>query len=388
MKTAIQTELKKLKAENLYRQLKEQVSKSSIKGVINSQAATFFASNDYLGLATHTDIKKASIAAIEKYGNSTCAARLITGNHQLYKELESSLAEFKNKEAAIVFPTGYMANLGLLSALASQDDIIYMDKLNHASLYDGCRLNNAKIRRYPHNNAHKLQEWLQKGDGYRRRIIVTDSVFSMDGDLAPLKQLNQIAKEYDCSLIADDAHGTGVLGVNGKGTGSHLGVEIDIEMGTLSKAVGSLGGFVAGSQELIDYLVNKSRPFIFTTGLPPSVLAASIAAIKIIQKEEWRRKKVLGFSNKVRKNLEEAGYQIPKGFTPIIVLIIGDEKQTLTLAERCLSKGVFIPAIRNPAVGKGEARLRMTVSATHTEEEVDDAIETLISSGKELKIIG
>ena len=388
MKTALQTELKKLKAENLYRQLKEQVSESSTKGIINSQSATFFASNDYLGLATHTDIKKASIAAIEKYGNSTSAARLIAGNHQLYKELESSLAKFKNKEAAIVFPTGYMANLGLLSALAGRDDIIYMDKLNHASLYDSCHLTKAKIRRYPHNNTNKLQENLQKDEGYRRRIIVTDGVFSMDGDLAQLKRLNQIARNFDCTLIVDDAHGTGVLGVNGKGTSSHFDISIDIEMGTLGKAIGSLGGFITGSQELIDYLVNKSRPFIFTTGLPPSVLAASIAAIKIIQKEKWRREKVLEFAKKVRKNLEQAGYKIPNGFTPIIPLIIGDEEQTLTLAERCLSKGVFIPAIRTPAVSKGEARLRMTVSATHTEKEVDDAIETLISSGEELKLIG
>lgn len=383
-------EIKKIKTQNLYRQLKQIKKISSTKGIIDSSTITFFSSNDYLGLSDHPKIKEVSIKATQKYGTSATASRLINGNYHLYQELEAKISHFKGKEAALTYPTGYMANLGLISALASKNDVIYLDKLNHASLYDGCKLSSAKIRRYPHLDLDQLKSWLKTDSGYRQRFIVTDGVFSMDGDIAPLYQLKKIATKYDCLLIVDDAHGTGVLGKNGKGSCNYLKTEVSVEMSTLSKALGSLGGFIAADKELIDYLVNKSRPFMFTTGLPPSILAATIEAIEIIEKEPWRQKRVLELAGKARKTLGQAGYRIPKGFTPIIPLIIdsnGSEKKAVELSKKCLDKGIFIPAIRTPAVNKSEARLRMTVSAAHTNAELKKALEILIFAGKELDVI-
>lgn len=379
-------ELESLKRQNLYRQLKTVESLGPTQAVINNKKVTVFASNDYLGLSQHPKVKQAAILAVEKYGSSAAASRLISGNHSLYQKLEKALAEFKNKPAALVFPTGYMANVGLLSSLAIPGSVFFFDRLNHASLYDGWLLSRATLNRYDHHNLEHLEKQLKKVTA-KHKFIVTDTVFSMDGDLAPLAELQDLAKTYDCCLIGDDAHGTGVLGPEGRGASAYLGVKLEIEIGTLSKALGALGGFVAADQPLIEYLINKSRPFIFTTGLPPAIVASSLAALKVLKKEPWRQQRVLALAKKIRLELTRAGYFIPTSFTPIIPIIVGDEEKALALAALCLKKGIFVPAIRTPAVPKSQARLRLTVSAAHSDTDIETAIQILIEAGKELRLI-
>lgn len=374
----------------LRRRLREQENLSPTRALIDGREAVLFAGNDYLGLASHPAVVAAASGALDEHGASAGASRLVTGNHPLYRELEAALAALKGKEAALVFPSGYMANLGLLAALAGPGDTLFMDRLNHASLYDGWRLSRAELKRYRHGDLNSLEAMLgrqgqQVVDG--GRFIVTDGVFSMDGDLAPLPQLKQLAGEHGCLLVVDDAHGTGVLGPDGQGTAAHLGVELELEMGTLSKALGSLGGFVAGSRELVDFLVNRARPFIFTTGLPPAAVAAANAAVRLLGEEGWRRERVLKLAARARTELVAAGMDIPDGFTPIIPIIVGSEETAVRLADLCLERGVFVPAIRTPAVPRGQARLRMTVSAAHGDGELDRAIAVVTESAAELGII-
>jgi len=390
MKSSIIEKLQNIKEANLYRRLRTQEYVCPTQAVINGQKVTLFSGNDYLGLSTHPKVKEAAARASEKYGTSATASRLISGNHELYKRLEKRLAGFKNKEAALIYPSGYMANLGVLGTITGLNDIIYMDRLNHASLYDGCRLSGATLRRYPHADIEKLENMLKndavrpvsRETGQGKRFIITDGVFSMDGDLAPLLRLKELARQYDCLLMVDDAHGTGVLGENGRGACAFLDTEPDIEIGTLSKAIGSLGGFVAASQEIVDYLINKSRPFIFTTGLPPATLAAAICALEIIQEDSSRQERLLALAKKARSILQNAGFNITDGMTPIIPILVGSEEWALTLADLCFQKGIFIPAVRAPAVPENQARLRMTVSAIHTDEELDKALEVLISCNR------
>lgn len=375
-----------LKEKQLYRQLKEQTSFSSTKAVINGLKTTVFASNDYLGLADHPEVKKAAQEALKNYGTSASASRLISGNHQLYQRLEEALATFKGKEMALVFSSGYLANLSLVSTLADKNSVIYFDRLNHASLYDGWQLSGAILKRYQHTDLKQLEEQLQS-DKLNSRFIVTDGIFSMDGDLAPLPSLKELAKKYNCSLVVDDAHGTGVIGPNGKGTAAYWQTETDIEVGTLSKALASLGGFIVASKEVKEYLINKARPFIFTTALPPACLAAALAALKVMQKETWRQQRLLALAKKVRTVLTEQKLNIPPGFTPIIPIIVVSEALAVKLSQLCLEKGVFIPAIRYPAVPKSKARLRMTLSANHTDEEVEKAVAVVVAASKEVGLI-
>ena len=383
------------------RRLRKQENFSPTRALIDGREAVLFAGNDYLGLSWHPAVIDAAGRALAEYGASAGASRLVTGNHPLYRELESALAALKGKEAALVFPSGYMANLGLLSALAGPGGTmdmgrtIYMDRLNHASLYDGCRLSGVDLKRYRHGDTGHLDAILSRGRkrrvpggaGAAKSLIVTDGVFSMDGDLAPLDELERLADEYSAMLVVDDAHGTGVIGPEGRGTAAQLGVEPDVEVGTMSKAIGSLGGFVAGSRELIDYLVNRARPFIFTTGLPPAAVAAATAAVGLFKEEAWRRERVLDLAARARTELAASGFETPAGFTPIIPVIAGDESLAVKLSELCLERGVFIPAIRTPAVPRGRARLRMTVSAAHSDEELARAIDAVTESAGELALI-
>lgn len=371
----------------MMRTLRRQRTLGPTEAIIDGRRATIFAGNDYLGLATHPDVVNAASKALASYGNAAGASRLISGNHQLYAELESTLTDFKDKEAVLVFTSGFTANLGLLSAFAGPKDVIYMDKLNHASLYDGCRLSAASVRRYPHNNFEKLERLLIDEEVAGRRLIVTDGVFSMDGDCAPLPDLKRLASKYDCLLIVDDAHGTGVLGPLGRGTTAHFNITADVEVGTLSKAIGGLGGFVVGPGEVIDFLVDKSRPFIYTTALPPATLAGAISAISIIKTEGWRRERVLALAERARSRLSAAGWRIPVGFTPIIPIIIGDPERAEALSNAMLAKGIFIPAIKAPSVPARQARLRLTVSAAHSDEELEQALDLLDSTGRELGLI-
>ena len=351
-------ELQKLEEQGLLRSLRE------VKpGVIN------LCSNNYLGLAEHPALKEAAMDAIKKYGTSVSASRLISGTTTLHKKLEEKLAEFKAAEAALVFNSGYTANVGIISALVGRGDIIFSDKLNHASIVDGCLLSGAELKRYPHCDTSVLENSLKGSDPYGKKLIVTDTVFSMDGDIAPLPEIVALAKKYDCMLMVDEAHATGVLGKNGKGALEHFNIkEKDIiQMGTLSKALGSFGGYVVGSKELIDYLINKSRAFIYTTALPAPVVAASIAALDVIKSEPGLRKQLW---DNVRFFDKEAR-------TQIIPILIGDSKRTVDISKQLLDEGIFIQAIRPPTVPKGQARLRVTITATHIRKDLEYALEKI-----------
>lgn len=366
----------------VYRQLRELDDQDSTVAIINGRRTKIFASNDYLGLRRHPDLVAAAGDALGRYGTSAGASRLISGNCHLYGELEVKLAAFKNKEAALIFPTGYMANIGVLSSLAGPRDLVLMDRANHASLYDGCRLSGAKLRRFGHRDVERLQWLLEKNTDHRRRFVVTDGVFSADGDLAPLPQLAALAARHRCWLIVDDAHGTGVFGPQGRGTAAHFGVTAPVEIGTFSKALGGLGGFVAADRLTIDFLINKARPLIFTTGLPPATLAAASAAIDVILREPWRRERLLSSATRIRQKLAELGFDAMAGDSPIIPIMVGDEAAACRLADDCLEAGVFIPAVRHPTVPRNKARLRLTVSAAHTTADIDEMLAVISTIGQ------
>lgn len=345
---------------------------------INGKSYLSFCSNNYLGLANHPKIKQAAIEAIHRYGWGTGASRLVSGNMTLHQELEKKIAEFKGTEAALLFPTGYMANLGALCALVSKGDIVIGDKLNHASIIDGCRQSGATFRVYPHNDVSQLESLLRRSSPYRRRLVVTDSVFSMDGDTAPLPEIVNIATKYDAIIMVDDAHATGVFGKQGRGMIEHYGLEgkIDIIMGSFSKAIGSIGGFIAGNKHLIDFLKNKARPFIYTTALPPAACAASLAGLALIRED-------VSIIDKLWKNIRYLKSQLSK-FTdtiavesPIVPLIVGSPEDAVSLSMKLYENGILIPAIRPPTVPPGTSRLRISLMATHTEDDIDKLINTL-----------
>jgi glycine C-acetyltransferase/8-amino-7-oxononanoate synthase len=338
----IDQELAELKKAGLYRALR----------VVDPKTHTIFCSNDYLGLSQHPVVKEKTIATIKEYGFGAGASRLISGNTAIHEELEKKIAQFEKRAAALVFPTGYMANLGAITALVDENDTVIIDRLNHASIIDACRLSKAKFQIYPNKDMAALEKVLQRSAKFRRRLIITDAVFSMDGDLAPLPEIVALGKKYNALTMADYAHATGVVDLPG---------EPDIIMGTLSKAVGSLGGFIAGSAGLIDYLRNKARSFIYTTALPPAACAASLAALEIIETEPELRQKLWSNIRSFSQTAESA----------IIPLIVGDANKTMQLSAELFKRGFFVSGIRPPTVPNGESRLRITITATHTKEEIE-----------------
>ena len=375
----VKLELDTLRQNNLWRQLQEIKPLSPTRALIDGKEVVLFCTNNYLGLTHHPEVIKAAKEAVDEYGAGSGAARLISGHNSLYVQLETSLARFKQTEVALVFPTGYTTNIGVISALVGRKDAIFCDKLAHASIIDGCLLSGAKFFRYRHNDLDHLERQLKNASSYRRRLIVTEGVFSMDGDLAPLPALSALAEKYDAILLVDDAHGTGVMGEKGRGTVFYYGLKSEriIQIATLSKAISALGGFVAGSRLLIDYLVNKARPFIFTTALPPAVVATAQKAVEVMENEpiHWQRlRENIAF---LREGLRALGLKLPPYLTPIIPLIVGEPKTALNLSQRLLKEGFFIPAIRPPTVPRGKARLRITVSAAHTKEEMEMLLDKL-----------
>jgi len=381
-------ELRKLEEQGLLRKLREVGSAQGPRIILDGKEVINLCSNNYLGLADSPALKKAAIKAIRDYGVGTSASRLISGTTTLHKKLEEKIAEFKGTEAALVFNSGYTANAGIISTLVSRGDVIFSDKLNHASIVDGCLLSGAELKRYPHCDVQALEEMLKKHVGRsttNMKLIVTDTVFSMDGDIAPLPEIVKLAKKYDCMLMVDEAHATGVLGENGKGAVEHFNIkEKDIiHIGTMSKAIGTFGGYVAGSRELIEYLINKSHAFIYSTALPASVVAASIAAFDVIKNEPGLRQQLWGNVEFFRKGLTKIGTDTEFGVCPyfsstqIIPVLIGNNERALKISRRLLDDGVFIQAIRPPTVPKGQARLRITVMATHTREDLGIALSKL-----------
>lgn len=385
----LERELAYLQENHLYRRLNRMDDSQAARTVVNGKECLLFSSNNYLGLTEHPELKAAARDAITRWGTGAGGSRLTTGNLQLHEELEETVAHFKKTEAAIVFNTGYMANLGAITALAGKNDVIMSDELNHASIIDGCRLSRAETKVFPHKDTLTLEKLLQQTQGYRRRLIVTDGVFSMDGDLAPLPRLVELAEKYRALLMVDDAHATGVLGRRGAGTADYFDLKgkIHVQMGTLSKAVGSAGGYIAGSRELIDYLRNKARSFIFSTALPPAVIAAAMAAFRVIEQEPQIREILWANARLLRSGLKQTGYTVLAEESPIIPVFIGDAGKTMHMAEKLLARGVFAPGIRPPTVPPGTSRIRVTVMATHTREHLDRAVSAFQQAGQELGII-
>ena len=369
----LQRELDLIKTQGLHRVLRLIESGQGPRIKIDGREYICACSNNYLGLAAHPAVKEAAGEAIARYGWGGGASRLISGTMRLHTELEEAIAGFKKTEAAIVFPSGYMANVGVLSSLAGRDDTVIVDKLDHASIIDGCRLSGARMRVYPHKNMERLEDILKASGDSRRRLIVTDSIFSMDGDLAPLREIVGLARRYGARLMVDEAHATGVLGAKGRGVAELLNVEdgVDISMGTLSKALGGSGGYVAGSAALIDLLRNRSRSFVYTTAPPPAVCAAGLTAIGIVRSDPGLRKTLLAKTDRLRRGLNELGLDTMRSSYHIIPLLVGETDAAAAFAGRLLRKNILAPAIRPPTVPRGTSRLRFTLIATHEDADID-----------------
>ena len=346
-------------------------------------------SNNYLGLANHPALTRAAQDALERFGCGAGASRLISGSMELHHELEDRLARLKHTEAALAFPTGYQANVGTLSALMEPGDTILSDALNHASIIDGCRLSRATTLVFRHNDMDHLAELLASCSAAGRRLIVTDSLFSMDGDIAPLAEMSRLARDYDAWLMVDEAHATGVFGPHGAGVVEELGLSstVEIQMGTLGKALGGFGAYVAGSRHLIDWLVNRARSFVYTTALPPSVAATAIAALDIVAQEPERRRRLWNTTAFLADQLSKLGYKLGNSRSQILPLIIGDAGQTMTLAAALLERGIFAQGIRPPTVPAGTSRIRVTPMATHTTQDMQQAVRVFAAAGKEVGVL-
>lgn len=371
-------EIEKLNKLNLNRRMRLVESAQGPQIILEGRKVILFCSNNYLGLANSTQLKRAAIEGIKKYGISSSASRLISGNMFLHEELEFRIAKFKKTESALLFNSGYQANIGVIPSLVKEGDLILSDELNHASIIDGCRLSKAKVIVYPHRDVNFVEKILKKSK-HHRKLIITDGIFSMDGDIAPLPDLISLKNKYDFFLMVDEAHATGVIGENGRGVVDYFNLTdyVDIIMGTFSKALGSFGAYIATNKIIKDYLINKARSFIFTTSLPPSICASAIKAIDIIEQRPQLIKKLHQNVEFIKSGLKELFPDIPQNKVPIIPLIIGEERITMKVCEDLLKEGIFIQGLRPPSVPSGTSRLRLTVMATHTQSHINKLISTL-----------
>ncbi|MDO8691367.1 MAG: 8-amino-7-oxononanoate synthase [Dehalococcoidia bacterium] len=346
-------------------------------------------SNDYLGLASHPKVKEAARAAVENWGCGAGAARLISGTMAPHQALEESLARFLGLEAALLFSSGYLANMGAIASLVGPSDAIFSDQLNHASIVDGCRLSGARVHVYPHRDLDTLEELLGDAGAFRRRLVVTEGLFGMDGDIAPLEDLVRLAGRYGALLMVDDAHGIGMLGEKGRGVLDALGTSagVHVVVGTLGKSLGSGGAFVAGSRELKDYLVNRARPFIFSTALAPSLAAGALAALDIVESEPGRRRSVIEKAEYLRSGLSGQGFRVLGSGSSIVPVLIGDAEGAMTLSRRLLEQGVYVQGLRPPTVPPGTCRLRCSVTASHTSQDLDLALDAFRKAGRSLGIV-
>jgi glycine C-acetyltransferase/8-amino-7-oxononanoate synthase len=385
MPRRFEDELENLRRQSLLRQLREAEPCGGMMMNCGGRELVNFASNDYLGLSGEVFLREAAKRAIDEHGIGSGASRLVCGTRAPHRLLEEKLAEFKNTEAALSFSTGYAAAVGILSALAGKEDVLILDKLVHASLVDGARLSGAVLRVFPHNNTQKLEshlQWARQEYPDARVIVVTESVFSMDGDRAPLAEIVALKDRYGALLLIDEAHAVGVIGTHGRGLADRLGLadRVDLQMGTLSKALGVSGGYLCGSRALVDLLINRARAFIFSTAPPPAVAAAAAAAVDFLQTAEGEARR-----ERLRGNLRVLAAGLPPGLTPerlqsaIVPVILGQEETALDGARRLQEHGLFVPAIRYPTVARGAARLRITLSTLHTEEQIARLNESLES---------
>lgn len=385
----LQAELDEMKEKGVFRTLVHLETAQGSKVQIDGKSVIQLSSNNYLGLTAHPRLREAALEAVKTYGAGTGSVRTIAGTFNMHGELERKLAEFKHTEAALVFQSGFTTNQGVLSAILTEKDVVISDELNHASIIDGIRLTKAARRVYSHVNMESLEVALKETQSYRRRLIVTDGVFSMDGNIAPLPAIVELAEKYDALVMVDDAHASGVLGKNGRGTVNHFGLDgrVHIQVGTLSKAIGVLGGYVAGPKTLIDYLIHKGRPFLFSTSHPPAVTMANIAAIDVLLSEPELIDKLWENTRFFKEGLHKLGYDTGSSMTPITPVIVGDDKAAYELSDRLFEYGVFAQGIVFPTVAKGKARVRTIVTAEHTREELAEALRIFEQAGKELKLI-
>ncbi len=374
----IHNDLKDIKDKKLFRFLTEIETAQTPEITIGGRRHILLSSNSYLGLTVNPKVVEAAKLALSKYGSGSAGSRLVSGSSGLHRRLETRIARFKNAESAILFSSGYLANVGVISALVKEGDTIYSDELNHASIIDGCRLSRAEVKIYKHLRLDHLSSMLKTDKHISgKRLIISDTVFSMDGDLVPLPELVEISERYGCMLMVDEAHATGILGDRGSGATEHFGVEdrVPIVMGTLSKAIGSMGGYIAGSQRLIDYLRNRARSYIFDTSLPPPSVAASLAAIDIVEKEPERRQYLWSIIKQFKAGLDCIGLRTIPSHSAVVPVLIGDAERTLSFAGILREKGIYTPAVRPPSVPHGKCRIRATLMATHTEEHIAEVLE-------------
>ncbi|MES9860237.1 MAG: 8-amino-7-oxononanoate synthase [Candidatus Thiodiazotropha sp. LLP2] len=372
-------ELARRRDAGLYRARKVVTSPQQTEMVVEGRPMLVFCSNDYLGLASHPELVSALQQAASEYGVGSGAAHLINGHSTIHHALEEELAEFTDRPRALLYSTGYMANIGVISALLGRDDCVLEDRLNHASLVDAGQLSQAKVKRFQHADFQSLERQISLCEA-EHRLIATDGVFSMDGDLAPLPEMADIAKRHDAALMVDDAHGLGVLGQQGGGTLSHFGLGIDevpILMGTLGKGFGTFGAFVAGSDELIETLIQKSRSYIYTTAMPSAIAEATRVSLRIAQQESWRRERLIKLVERFRLAAEQIGVPLMASDTPIQPIMAGSAEQALSWSMALQEKGILVSAIRPPTVPEGSARLRITFSANHTERQLDRLLDAL-----------
>ncbi len=369
-------ELSAIREKGLFRDLTELETGQTPEVSIGGRKYILLGSNGYLGLSVHPEVKKAAAAALEKYGTGSGGSRLVSGTTDLHRRLEEKIAAFKKTEAAVVFSSGYLANIGTIQALAGPGDLILSDELNHASIIDGCRISGAEVKIYGHLDFNRLESLLSGERSSRRKLIVTDTVFSMDGDLADLSEICEISDRYGCMLMVDEAHATGVLGRRGSGATEHFGVEkrVSVAMGTLSKAVGSIGGYIAGDRRLIDFIKNRARSFIFDTSLPASALAASAAAIKIIERDLDRRSHLWQMINLFKTGLEKTGLEVLPSQSAIVPVFIGEPGPAMEFASALRAGGIYTPAVRPPSVPSGKCRIRASIMATHEKKHIESAL--------------
>lgn len=389
MATFVSSELKALEESNLRWKVRVLRGPSVPHALVDGKKVLMLCSNNYLGLCNHPKLKKAAMEATRKYGAGSGSVRVIAGTMDLHIELEKKLAEYKHAPDSIVFQSGFAANSGAIPTLVGERDLIISDELNHGSIIDGCRLTKAERRVYPHKDMGALQQLLEEAYPYRRVLLITDGVFSMDGDLAPLPEIVRLARKYGAMTYVDDAHGDGVLGEGGRGIVNHFGLEgkVDIEMGTFSKAFGCVGGYIVGSEELCEFLLNRVRPYLLSGSHPPAVIAACIAALEVVEEHPEIVERLWENTRYFKRGLKDMGFDIGQSETPITPVMVGGSALASALAEEMFRRGVFVLPIVYPMVAKGKARIRTIVTAAHSTADLDFALKAFDEAGRRLKII-
>jgi len=385
----LDADLDALRQQGLYRHLRVLEGEQKPSSTFDQRQVVNLSSNNYLGLTTHPKLREAALDATRRLGVGSGSVRTIAGTMEIHMELERRLAAFKKVEAVVVFQSGFTANAGTVSAVLTKDDVVVSDELNHASIIDGSRLSRATIKVFPHKDAAAARKVLESLPASQRKLLITDGVFSMDGDLGALPELCALAEEFGCIMMVDDAHASGVFGKNGRGTIDHFGVHgrVDIQVGTLSKAIGALGGYVAGSKMLIEYLYHRARPFLFSTSHPPATAAACIAAIDVLEQEPQIIDRLWENTRFFKAGLQSLGLNTGLSESPITPVIVGDGALAMKLSDRLFEEGVFAQGIAFPTVARDKARVRTIVTATHTREDLQFALDAFASVGREIGLI-